>query len=244
MSSPPPTLDGILHRQDVWRGRRYQGTPRKGVDSGYALLNAELLHGGWPLGTLIEICQRPFQGDWQLFLPALRAHDKGVIALLNPPAQPFSQAFIQADIDLERLLVINAADNADFLHCFTEVARSSDCAATLAWQPTKGLNYTSLRKCLLATAQSNAIHALFRPWVAQRESSPAALRIATKYIDNDLELFIFKQKGILRNSQPQPVRLPLPQHWQAAQPYSALDRASTARNQPPGAPVLNVKAGT
>ncbi|MFA5631492.1 MAG: diguanylate cyclase [Porticoccaceae bacterium] len=244
MSSPPPTLDGILHRQDVWRGRRHQGMPHTGVDSGYALLNAELLHGGWPRGTLIEICQKPFQGDWQLFLPALRVHNQGVIALLNPPAQPFSQAFIQANIDLERLLVINAPDNADFLHCFSEMARSDDCAAMLAWQPRKGLSYSNLRKCLLAATLSNAIHALFRPWAAQRESSPAALRISTKYIDNELEFFIFKQKGILRSRQPQPVRLPLPECWQAAQPYCALDHSDIARNQSAGASALNLKAGT
>jgi len=241
-SSSSSTLDQILSRQDVWRGHRHRGAPHNCIDSGYAALNAELLQGGWPAGTLIEICQKTFQGEWQLFFPALRTQSSGLIVLLNPPAEPFCQAFIQAEINLERLLVINAPNNSQFLHCFTELARSNNCGAVLAWQPNKGLTYTDLRKCLLAAAGTNTLCALFRSLAEQQKSSPAALRLSLKIIKNNIELIVFKQKGLLQKHQPRPIQLPLPTCWQAALPHRALGHSGPEEKA--AVAVVNLKAGT
>ncbi len=48
----------------------------------------------------MEICQRGIQVEWQLFIPS-PLELPGLIVLLNPPADPFCQAFIQAGEGLD-----------------------------------------------------------------------------------------------------------------------------------------------
>ena len=93
----------------MWLGHSQRFTGRTALATGHALLDERLLHQGWPLGTLIEVCQQGIQGEWLLFTPAL-LQVTGLIVLLNPPAIPFAQAFIQAGFDLDRLLVVDAAE--------------------------------------------------------------------------------------------------------------------------------------
>lgn len=217
-----PPLEQILRRSDIWRGRSHGFTPRPALKTGHDRLDLDLLHGGWPRGGLIEVCQHQFQGEWLLFTPALRSLEPGLIVLLNPPAEPFSQALIQAGVDLDRLVVVDAPAKEQFLACFTELARAGGCSAVLGWQPPDNLSYTEMRKCLLAAAGGTGLYTLFRPCSAQRQSSPAALRLFARVIPAGLEITVFKQKGILQRSQPRPLVLPVPEQWRGSPPYHAL----------------------
>ncbi|MEA3299953.1 MAG: diguanylate cyclase [Pseudomonadota bacterium] len=220
------SLEQLLRRDDVWRGRVRRLATRPVVDTGHGELNAELLQGGWPLGALIEVCQPRFQGEWQLFLPALLAIHPGLILLLNPPAEPFSQALIQAGVDLDRLVVVKAAKKSLFIPSFTELARTAACGAMLAWQPEEPLGYTDLRKCLLAASEGAGLYAVFRPSAARRQSSPAPLRLLSQRVAAGLAITLFKQKGLLRQTQPKPLILPLPAPWRALPGHAALDGAA------------------
>lgn len=219
----PQPLEQLLLRKDIWRGyaRHYVS---KVIDTGFAPLNAGLLNGGWPLGGLIEICQQDFQGEWQLFTPALQRHNDGLLVLLNPPAEPFAQALIQAGIPLDQLVVINAPEKSHFLACFSELTRTGECSTILAWQPRESLSYTELRKCLLAASEGAGLYVMFRPSTAQQQSSPATLRLFNKLIPQGLEVTIFKQKGLLPRHQIEPLVLPLPSAWQVQQPHHCLDQ--------------------
>ncbi len=228
-------LEQILRRSDIWRGRSRDAGTRAAVATGHNQLDAGLLHGGWPRGGLIEVCQNDFQGEWLLFTPALRSLEPGLIVLLNPPAEPFSQALIQAGVDLDRLVVVDAPAKAQFLACFTELAHTGDCGAVLGWQPPDNLSYTEMRKCLLAAAGGTGLYTLFRPCSAQRQNSPAPLRLFTRVIPAGLEITVFKQKGLLQRSEPRPLVLPLPKPWRGSPPYHALhgERPAHGESSPP-----------
>ena len=214
------SLEQLLLREDTWLGHSQRFTTRAAVGTGYEALDSGLLNRGWPLSSLIEVCQQGMQGEWQLFTPAL-LDMSGLVVLLNPPAAPFSQALIQAGMDLERLIIVAAPEKSHFITCFLELARAN-VDAVLAWQPEDSLSYTELRKCLLATSESTGLSVMFRPRNAQQQSSPAALRLFAQMIPAGLEITVFKQKGHLQIQQPRPIVLPLPQAWKAQLPYQSL----------------------
>lgn len=232
----PVSLEQLLLREDIWVGDSRRFTQRAAVTTGFTALDNGLLNQGWPLGSLIEVCQQGMQGEWQLFAPAL-LETPGLIVLLNPPADPFSQAFIQAGIDLERLLVIEATEKSHFIACFIELARAS-VGAVLAWQPEQSMTYTELRKCLLAASDGNGLCVLFRPSGAQQQSSPATLRLFAQIIPTGLEVTIFKQKGHLQTKLARPIVLPLPDAWKPATPYHILDQQPSTSNKDAPSPKL------
>lgn len=220
------TLEQLLRRGDVWRGQSQRFAHQAAVDTGHSILNDALLHKGWPLASLVEICQPNIggQSEWLLMAPALRQLTVGYTVLLNPPAMPFAAGLIQLGLDLDRLLIVRTAHKSDFLASFVELTRSEICAAVLAWQPKQNLSYTELRKCLLAAADRQGLTLLFRPANVQKQSSPAVLRILTKLNDQTLELHIFKQKGWLGSAATQTLHLPLPEIWTPIAPHSQLDQ--------------------
>lgn len=219
-------LKQLLTRTDIWRGDSRVFVPQLTVDSGYADLNASLLNNGWPTRSLVEVCQRGLhQQEWLLFSPILKT-GTGYIVLLNPPALPFCQALIQWGIDLERIIIVQVANKADFLASFVELARTESCEVLLAWQQHQTLSYTELRKCLLATNEGVGLCVLFRPESVQQQSSPATLRLLTEVASTQVQIKIFKQKGVLQQQQTQPIALPLPQVWKGLLPYHLLDQTT------------------
>jgi protein ImuA len=222
----PVSLEQLLLRDDLWMGHSRYFTARAAIATGFNPLDEGLLNRGWPVGSLIEVCQNGIQGEWQLFTPALSAIP-GLIVLLNPPANPFCQAFIQGGIDLERLIVVEAAEKNNFMACFIEMTRAS-VGAVLAWQPRESMTYTELRKCLLATSDGNGLCVMFRPSSVQQQSSPAALRLFAQLIPAGLEISVFKQKGHLQTKQSLPIVLPLPDVWAPAVAYAALGQQQNA----------------
>lgn len=247
--TPDIGLEQLLNRNDLWRGGSRALGSQMSVDSGYANLNASLLNNGWPARTLIEVCQKGFQHlEWLLFAPVLKTTTRYVV-LLNPPALPFCQALIQAGIDLERVIVVQVANKADFLASFVELARTESCELLLAWQAQQALSYTELRKCLLASNENAGLCVLFRPESAQQQSSPAALRLVSEIKPSDVAIHIFKQKGVLQQHQSTPIRLPIPKAWLGFLPYHLLDQtplpgqSGTAQTKRKSASVIPLKRG-
>ena len=84
-----PTLESAL----VWRGDRLADRAGQGdaatLQSGHALLDAQLPGGGWPVGALVELLQSgPAQFDWQLLASALAgllARQGGPLVLVGGP---------------------------------------------------------------------------------------------------------------------------------------------------------------
>lgn len=239
--SLPQSLESLLCRGDIWRGHAHQAPPRVVVDTGFTALNERLVGGGWPVASLLEVCQpRMCHNEWQLFMPAVISSQRGLVVLLNPPASPFAQALLQAGVDLERLLVVEAKSKADFLASFIELARSDACDAVMAWQPPQSLSYTELRKCALATQEGRGIYILFRPDTVRDQSSPAVLRVYLNIEVDQLELQIFKQKGELLVNR-SPISLPLPAAWKGLLPHHALD--TLGKPKPKVASITPIRGG-
>lgn len=227
----PVSIEQLLLRDDTWLGHSGRFTSRKVVSTGYSELDEGLMNQGWPLNSLVEICQATMQAEWQLCLPALQGMP-GLVVLLNPPATPFCQAFMQVGIDLERLVVVNAVEKSDFVASFIELARAG-VGTLLAWQPEDQLTYTELRKCSLATTEGTGLCIMFRPAEAQQQNSPAALRVFAQLVPDGLEITAFKQRGFLQKHQPRPMIIPLPDVWQPALPFYALNQKYVASKPQP-----------
>ncbi len=235
----PVSIEQLLLRGDTWLGHSQRFMQRDAVSSGHVELDKSLLNSGWPLKSLVEVCQAGMQGEWQLFTPALLKMS-GLIALLNPPADPFCQAFIQAGLDLERLIIVNATEKDQFIACFIELARAG-VDAVVGWQPDENMTYTELRKCALAASEGAGLAVIFRPSDAQQQSSPASLRLFVHQIPTGLEITIFKQKGHLQTQQARPVVIGLPEQWQPALPYHELNRNKVPVVKPPSATVTPLR---
>jgi len=225
-----PDLEQLLSRRDIWRGPSQRlAMPPITRDTGHIILNMNLLGGGWPSGNLVEVCQQGFvQSEWLLLTPTL-LNTRGFVVLLNPPCVPFAQALIKAGIDLERLLVVESGNKADFLFSFIELTRTDACEVVLAWQPKQSLSYTELRKCQLAATEGQGLYVLFRPAAVAEQSSPAGLRLAITLQAQDLQVRIFKQKGELGRVT-QPVLLPLPHNWQGFAAHHQLNQAGKPKS--------------
>lgn len=240
-ASSAQSLEQLLCRGDIWRGQAHQTPLRLVVDTGFTQLNDRLAGSGWPVASLIEVYQGTANHvEWRLLMPALLSSQRGLVVLLNPPASPFAQELLKAGMDLERLMIVQVKDKADFLASFIELVRSDACDAVMAWQPQQSLSYTELRKCALAATEGFGIYALFRPETVRNQSSPAVLRLGVQLELDQLSITIFKQKGELKADRGA-IHLPLPAVWKGLLPHSQLDQSG--KSKPKVASVTPIHGG-
>lgn len=192
----PSQLEQLLQHPALWRGRSV--APLATFASGFAPLDEVLPGGGWPRTGLIEILTaQPGIGELQLWLPALAAltsaADPRWSAFIAPPYELFAPAFAAAGVQLERLLLIHPAQP---LWATEQALLCGACDLVLAWLPQAAPR--DLRRLVLATEQARAPAVLFRPDTAERESSPAALRLAVQATARGLQLRLIKSRGVLR----------------------------------------------
>lgn len=214
-------LSALLRRNDIWRGHSHSFVEQEVVDSGHENLNKALLHKGWPKSCLIECNQTNYAATWLLFISVLkRMSERGLVALINPPADPYAVSLIQQGVDLDSVLIARPADKNDFVASFVDLAKSRVCSMLMAWQPQQRLTYAELRKCQLATLEHQGLTFLFRHDTALQQSSPAALRIRLTVHARYLNLEFIKQKGKLPGEV---VQLAFPDHWFGLESYKDLD---------------------
>lgn len=169
----------------VWRADALacHASPAGVVATGHALLDAELPGGGWPVGALCEILQtHSAQSEWRLLLPALCAAQQGArpaaaqwVALIGPPHVPFGPALAAQGLNVRRLLWVKAQAPAERLWAAEQALRCEGVAAVLAWLPQ--VQAAQLRRLQMAALTHAKLLFVMRPATAQRESSPAVLRL-------------------------------------------------------------------
>jgi hypothetical protein len=188
-------LDTLLQRHSVWRGAAF-AQPADVIASGHAVLDAELPGGGWPGGALTEILGN-FRGvgELQILMPALAALSRAGqrIVWLAPPHLPYAPALAAAGIDLTHLAVVRAPGRRDALWAAEQVLRGAGCRALLAWL--HRASYAELQRLAAAAEAGGAFVAVFRPREAEREPSPACLRLALEPAAGDLAVRILKRRG-------------------------------------------------
>lgn len=213
----------LCRRNDVWRGLAQAHCISPSIPTGHERLDAVLLNAGWPKHSLIEICQGRGHAEWQLLNPLLTQTTTGHIALINPPTRPFPPALIQMGIDLDRLIIVEASQKADWMMAVLQLARTEAFTVVIGWQPKQGLSYTELRKCQLASIESQGLLFLFRPDSVLQQSSPAALRMSVAVEAEHLGVTVVKQRGLLASGVAK-VQLSLPRFWRGGFLYHTLNQ--------------------
>ncbi|MCL2636593.1 MAG: translesion DNA synthesis-associated protein ImuA [Betaproteobacteria bacterium] len=196
MNAAPSSLAAVLARGDVWRGNTLAELPAATIPSGHAELDAELPGGGWPCGALTELlATRAGIGEMSLLLPALArlSAADGWLALVAPPWQPYAPACAAAGLHLERLVVVQAGQQAAW--CCEQLIASGGFAGVLAWSE-RDFDARTLRRLQVAATGRRVFAALWRPVAATQAPSPAPLRIVLDAAaDGGLSLRIIKRRG-------------------------------------------------
>ncbi len=196
-STSPMNLDALIQqRADLWRGRVPHPPEVRGVPTGFAELDRELVGSGWPRGALTEILS-PHQGGeaLNLVVPALVRLSRELrwIAWVAPPYLPYAPGLAGRGVELSRLLVITPEDERLQLWGLEQALRSGACSAALAWPGQIGT--AALRRLQLAAEVGNALAFLFRPEQAAPQSSPAALRLHLRCLAEGMAVDILKRRG-------------------------------------------------
>lgn len=207
----PAVLPQLPH-PDVWRADRLESGAIAAQPSGFAALDAQLPGGGWPLGMLTELIARePGIGEVRLLVPVLRqlTRERKVVIMLAPPHVPYAPALACFGIDLDYLIVVQAAQAADRLWAVEQTLRSASFGALLAWLPQDRTRPEHLRRMQLAAQRARGPAFLFRQLPAQFESSPAPLRLLLlPRPRQQLSVQLLKRRGPMLA---QPLLLDLPQ---------------------------------
>jgi hypothetical protein len=216
----------------VWRADQLGYAASPALGSGFARLDAELPGAGWPIGSLTELIARePGVGELRLLVPLLRqlTRERKVVLLLAPPHLPYAPALASFGVDLNYLLVVQAANAADRLWAVEQTLKSASFGALLAWLPQEKTRPEHLRRMQLAAQGSTGPVFLFRTLAAQFESSPAPLRLLLlPKADERLSVQVLKRRGPVLA---QPLLLDLPQPVAAIRLKPRVIHPDPAANQ-------------
>jgi cell division inhibitor SulA/protein ImuA len=201
----------------VWRGRG-ASFARAVLPTGFHELDSYLPGGGWPLGAITEIFVDGYGiGELALLMPALAALTKPDpakppkwVAWIAPPFVPYAPALQQHGVNTDRLLMIHpTSGHKNRLWAIEQVVRSGSSAGVLAWVVTADAGRDArgratqgavaedviLRRLQLAAEDQGAWVLLFRPASANRQRSPAALRLRVSQAQATTRVEILKCRG-------------------------------------------------
>ncbi len=198
-------LQQVITRNDTWRGGEFAGQflpanserhqHEDALPSGYSTLDAELQHGGWPLGSTIEMLSDGCGlGSMGLFLPAmekLSAEGRWQV-FIAPPFTPYAPLLKARGIDINQVLLVHPKSREDLLWATEQALRSSTSSAVFSWLGAHDYSYGELRKLQLAAASGDSLAVMFRPNSAARNHSPASLRLQMREYR---QAHILKQRG-------------------------------------------------
>ena len=208
-SSQPTQLSQLTQLAHVWRAGELGATCSATISTGYAALSRVLPGGGWPCGAMTEVLQaQPGQHEWGLVAPALgalqAASPTSWVVLVGAPYCPFGPALGARQLNMQRLLAVNAKNDAPaMLWATREALQCADVGAVLAWLP--DARSAHLRRLQIAAQTASQMHNkllfVFRPLHAQQDSSPAPLRLKLASIvqpaGHNLQVDVFKRRGPL-----------------------------------------------
>ena len=194
---------------NLWRASELGDAGLQTLPTSYAALGQALPGGGWPFGAMTEGLQAQSGHEWGLVAPALgslQASTDNWVVLVGAPYVPFGPALGARQLDMRRLLNINAAtndgprnDGPAMLWATREALACADVCAVLAWLP--DARSAHLRRLQIAAAAHNKVLFVFRPLQARHDSSPAPLRLllagqplGAKTAHN-LQIDVFKRRG-------------------------------------------------
>lgn len=226
------SLNDILARPDVWRGR-LAGAETPALSSGFAALDAELPGGGWPRGALVELlADGAGFGECSLLLPALNAAREAGrwVVLIAPPFGLHAPALAVGGADCAKLAVIAPRTPRERLWAAEQTLASGAAGAVLCWA--EGVGAAASRRLQVAAGRGAAPAFLFRPARERSMASAAPLRLLlAPGRRGALAIDVLKRRGppcarTIFLEMPRPAR---PADHAVARPASAETRARSTR---------------
>lgn len=187
----------ISVREAVWTGDDLAHQNHPTIPTGFDSLDASLPGGGWPTRSLTEVLspQAPLC-EWSLLggcIPSLMEGD-GQILLVSPPLPPHAGGLAQRGVHPDRLVWIRAKAPADRLWITEQLVKSNPRGAVMAWLPQARADQIRRLQVHAQSCQSPVF--LFRPTGAQREASPAPLRLLASLGSGwNIHVQILKRRG-------------------------------------------------
>ena len=208
LPTAPSTILPAALPDSVWRASQMGASKGRATPSGYRILDRELPNGGWPASVLIELLlSQNGIGELRLLAPTLAALTQAgkTVILLAPPHIPFAPALADLGLDLQHVILIQTDKPMDRIWAVEQTLKSASFGALLCWLPQARPDH--LRRLQLAAGGGEGLCFVFRPAAAQRESSPAPLRIVCRASAcGRMAVDIIKRRGPVFG---QPVVLPL-----------------------------------
>lgn len=199
------SLQQLLDQRQLWRGRD-AGDSVTALPTGWQRLDRELYGAGWPQGCLTELlCSEPVLA-WQLLQPALvrLSQQQRLLLWIGHEQPPYAPAWYRAGLRLSRCLLVRA--NEDQAPWAAEQALRLAQGGAVILQSTV-LTPDRLRRLQLAAQAGNSHAFLLRPLSAQRQTTPASLRLQLAPAVAALQLQILKRRG---GTASEPFSLPMP----------------------------------
>jgi len=198
----PDILTELYRRRQLWRGSRASGPPR-GIETGFAALDAMLPQRGWPRGAVIEVSVPEWGiGELSLFLPLMAAyHRRGhYVTWIAPPYTPYAPALAAAGLDPGFCRVLlNPDTDRQIPWCAEKLLQSGTAGLVLAWP--RSLAGQSVRRLQLAAENSEAICVFWRQEETATEpvrvwdGRPATLRLRLSRQRAGMKVEMIKARG-------------------------------------------------
>jgi cell division inhibitor SulA/protein ImuA len=153
------------------------------------------------MGTLTEVLHDGAGIGEVTFLAgalARAAEGERLVAWIAPPYLPYAPAIAQSGIRLDRCMVVRPATREDTLWAAEQALKSGACGAVLLWneaQRALAQEYAWMRRLQLAAQAGDAMAVLYRSTAAERQSTPAHLRVALERQGGALRIRIPKRRG-------------------------------------------------
>ncbi len=183
-----PTLQSGVFR--IGDFQRQSASGSQNLPTGFAVLDRELVGGGWPQQGLVELLSDEVGiGELSLMLPAhaylanvRHLGAKGMLWVMSAtrPYLPYAPALVSAGIDLNQLVIATAPQMQDALWTAEQGLLSGSIGIVTVWLSDQQPQDVSLRRLSQAAQTSNSLCVLMRPIIAASRPSPAQLRIALK----------------------------------------------------------------
>jgi len=179
---------------DLWSGHAVPAARAR--DTGFSQLNALLPGHGWPLSALIELIPLLAGiGELSLLMPALRrlCNEARDIVFVCPPHIPYPPALAQAGLPLNRIIWIDAKNDADARWCAEQTLREGIAGAVLLWSDVA--KDIALRRLQLAAREGESLLFMYRSPALLKAASPATLRLALRPQRGALSVEVIKARG-------------------------------------------------
>lgn len=189
----------------LWRASQLARSSTRCIDTGHPALSNQLVGGGWPTGTLIELMvQQAGIGELRLLAPALSKVAHRQVVMIQPPHTPQILALAQLGLQPSNVLLVKSKVSADALWAAEQVLRSGSCGAMMLWAP--HVRPESLRRLNLASQAGETLCYVLRPLAAAQDASPSPLRLSLRPAQGGIEIGFVKRRGPQRD---EPLFLPL-----------------------------------